>query len=109
MERLYEAYRDKGFTIVAIAYREGREKVAPFVEEMGLTFPVALDRDGTVTDTKYPTSGLPTSYLLDRQGRAVARKIGFAEWDGGQARALVEALLAEQASGSAASVGAGGG
>lgn len=109
MERLYQTYRDRGLIIVAIDYRERPTQVSPFVTELGLTFPVAFDRDGTVTDTRYPTGGLPTTYLIDRRGRAVARKIGFADWDSGSARALVEALLAEPVSAPAAGMGPGGG
>ncbi len=97
MERLYREYASRGFAIVAIDYREGPDLVQPFVEELGLTFPIALDRDGKVTDAKYPTGGLPTTYILDRQGRVVARRIGFADWDSAAARALVETLLAEPA------------
>ncbi|HEY8371098.1 MAG TPA: TlpA disulfide reductase family protein, partial [Thermodesulfobacteriota bacterium] len=97
MERAYQQYRERGFTIVAIDYREGPELVEPFVKELGLTFPIALDRDGAVTDAKYPTSGLPTTYLIDRQGRAVARRMGYVEWDGAAARALIETLLDEPA------------
>lgn len=97
MERAYQQYRERGFTIVAIDYREGPELVEPFVKELGLTFPIALDRDGAVTDAKYPTSGLPTTYVIDRQGRAVARRLGYVEWDGAAARALIETLLDEPA------------
>jgi thiol-disulfide isomerase/thioredoxin len=97
MERAYQAYRAQGFRVVAIDYREGPELVEPFVKGLGLTFPIALDRDGSVTDSKYPTGGLPTTYLIDRQGRAVARRLGYVEWDSAAARALIEALLAEPA------------
>ncbi|MBI3085555.1 MAG: TlpA family protein disulfide reductase, partial [candidate division NC10 bacterium] len=40
--------------------------------------------------------GLPTSYLLDRQGRIVSADIGARDWSGKAARQVVERLLAEQ-------------
>jgi thiol-disulfide isomerase/thioredoxin len=97
MERLYQELRPQGFAIIAVDYRETRDQVAPFVQELGLTFPVALDEDGSVGDELYPIVGLPTSYLVDRRGRVVARKVGYLEWDGAAARALIETLLAEPA------------
>lgn len=39
--------------------------------------------------------GMPTTVIYDREGRERARLAGAAEWDGPEARALMEALLAE--------------
>jgi thiol-disulfide isomerase/thioredoxin len=39
--------------------------------------------------------GMPTTVIYDRQGRERARLAGAAEWDGPEARALIQALLAE--------------
>jgi thiol-disulfide isomerase/thioredoxin len=98
MEQVYRDLAPRGFVVVAVDYREGKALVEPFVKELGLTFPIALDTAGTVTDELFPNVGrLPTSYLIDRRGRMIARKVGFLEWDGAAARALFETLLAEPA------------
>jgi len=60
------------------------EQVAAFVEEFGLTFPVALDRDGAVND-QYLVRALPTSYFVDRSGIIRVKYLG----------ALTPALLNE--------------
>lgn len=39
--------------------------------------------------------GMPTTVIYDRRGRERARLFGAAEWDGPEARALIQALLAE--------------
>jgi len=50
-------------------------QVAAFVEEFGLTFPVALDRDGAVNEL-YLVRALPTSYFVDRSGVIRAKYLG---------------------------------
>ena len=52
--------------MVAVDVDEPAELVAPYLAELGLTFPVGLDVDGQVADTyrigTYPTTYLPVSY-----------------------------------------------
>jgi hypothetical protein len=45
----------------------------------------------------YGVIGLPTSFLIGRDGRAVARAIGPKEWTTTEARTLIESLLTEPA------------
>ena len=96
MEKLYQAYRDRGLVILAISSdRMGRSVVEPYVQERGLTFPVLLDPEGEVF-AQYGVRGLPTSYLLDRQGRVFSADVGARDWSGKTARQVVERLLAEE-------------
>ena len=43
----------------------------------------------------YGVLGLPSTYLIGRDGRPVALAVGSREWESPPARALIEALLAE--------------
>ena len=102
MQRVYEAYRDQGLEIVAVAVDDrpgvrrpdGRieGKVSRFVEELGLTFPVALDPTGS-TERQLGTQYLPTTLLIDRQGRIRAREVGGRFWDEEPYIEMVETLL----------------
>jgi peroxiredoxin len=94
MEGAYRAYRDRGFTILAVAGdRQGAPVVAPFMREYGLTFPTVLDVTGAVA-ARYRVRTIPTTLLLDREGRIVAREVGARDWNGSGARAVIETLLA---------------
>jgi peroxiredoxin len=96
MEKLYQAYRDRGLEILAIsADKSSKVVVESFVEARGLTFPILLDPANEVF-AQYGVRGLPTSYLLDRQGRIVSGEVGARDWSGKTARQLVERLLAEE-------------
>jgi thiol-disulfide isomerase/thioredoxin len=95
MDRLYRDLEPKGFTILAVDYKEPVDAVRTYITELGLSFPILLDTAGDVGDSLYPTTALPTTYVIDRRGQVVARKIGFVQWDGAPARALIETLLAQ--------------
>jgi hypothetical protein len=82
--------------VVAINIREGREKVAAWVRDKGVTVRVLLDRDGAVT-AAYRVTGTPTVVLVGRDGGMVARAVGPRDWRGDKGRALIKALLAAAA------------
>jgi peroxiredoxin len=95
MNDLYQRYRDKNFTIIAIASdAPGRTAVAPYAEQQNLVFPVLLDPQNTV-GTRLQLSGIPTSYLLDHQGRVASIQVGARDWNAPDMRRLIDVLLAE--------------
>jgi thiol-disulfide isomerase/thioredoxin len=96
MERLHRELASRGLAVVAVNARERREVVARHAQELGLTFPVVLDPDGEI-GALYGVVGLPATFLVGRDGRAVAFAVGSREWGGAPARALLEILLAEPA------------
>ncbi len=95
MERLYKAYRDKGFVLVAVsADRGGKMPVQNFVDEYNLTFPVLLDPSLDAA-RKYGVRGIPMSYIVN--GNGVIREIvpGAKDWDSAGSRRIIEDLLKE--------------
>ena len=94
MERLHRRHLAQGFTVLAVSLDTvGVPVVAAFVRERGLTFPIGLDPAWDVART-YGVRALPTTALLDRQGRTVGTAVGPREWDGPEGTAVVAALLA---------------
>jgi len=94
LQGIWTDYADKGLVVLAIAAdREGRGSVAPYITDGGYSFPVALDPDGEVRN-RYEVSALPTTYLVGRDGRFVARLIGERAWDSPGFRAFLKKLLA---------------
>ena len=55
--------------------RQERETAARFAREVGISYPVLLDREGSVAES-YGVIGLPTTFLVDRDGRIVEEIIG---------------------------------
>jgi cytochrome c biogenesis protein CcmG, thiol:disulfide interchange protein DsbE len=97
MEEAYQALAPEGFRIAAVSIDEGSpEDVRGFGREMGLSFDLLQDRDTRVTQI-YQTTGVPESFLLDRNGIIVKRIIGPHDWNSPVNRALIERLLARPA------------
>ena len=94
LERLHRELAPRGLEVVGINAREEKEAVRRYAKDLGLTFALVLDPDGKI-NTAYGVVGLPTTFLVSRDGRAVALAVGSREWAGAPARAILEALLAE--------------
>ncbi len=95
-ERLHRDFAQRGLAVVGINAREDRSAAARFAAETGVTFPLVLDADGA-NSARYGIVGLPATFVIARDGRAVGLAIGPRAWGGGAARALIERLLAESA------------
>jgi peroxiredoxin len=93
-ESVYEAYKDRGFTVVGLATDvNGRGLVEAFVRDNRITYPVAMASE----DVRLKYGGvdaLPQSFLLDKQGRV--RRIVSGVFSEGSLREAVDELLAEE-------------
>ena len=94
MERLYQAWREGGFELLAISVGEAPEPVREFRDALGLSFPVLLDADKSVS-RRYQTFRFPESYLIDRDGVVVERYVGPRQWDHEAYQERVGRLLSE--------------
>ena len=69
IEQIYQSYKAQGLEVLAVntTYQDSEKAAAQFAQDFGLTFPILLDRDGTVS-RRYQLQALPTTYFIDRQG-----------------------------------------
>lgn len=95
MERLYQSYKDRGFVILGVNIKDDKKSALSFVRELKITFPIAFDPNGEV-GLLYGAWGLPTTYLIDAKGIALARAWGPADWYNPGARELIKTLLDEK-------------
>jgi Peroxiredoxin len=95
MQRLYDSLGSRGFKIAAVSVDEGDPTdVRNFGQALHLTFDILQDRS-TAIQQAYQTTGVPESFLLDRDGIIVKRVIGAHDWSSPVNRALIERLLNE--------------
>lgn len=90
--RLQTAMAGESFTVLAVAVRDGDEAVAGFLAAGRPPFDVLLDRDGA-TAAAWHAAGVPVTYLLDRQGRLLAGKVGAMQWDSADMQRLIRRAL----------------
>jgi thiol-disulfide isomerase/thioredoxin len=82
LDHLDAALNGADFTILAVSIdRGGIGAVRKLFGELGVrTLPAYVDSSGEAMRSVH-VNGLPTSLIIDREGREVARVVGPAEWD----------------------------
>lgn len=75
LQSFYEKYKADGFVLIAINQEETGDVVELFVKEFSLTFPIWLDIDYQAQRV-FNTMNLPSSYVIDRNGRVRLMWIG---------------------------------
>jgi peroxiredoxin len=73
LQSLYDKFKDQGFVVLAISDEEAA-KVAPFIAERKISYPVMLDPGRKVNDL-FIVDGIPKSFVYDRSGKMVAQSI----------------------------------
>jgi peroxiredoxin len=67
LNAFYETHKQDGFVVFAINSQEEAPTVKAFIAENGFSFPVLLDSQAEVMK-KYHVRGLPTTFIIDRDG-----------------------------------------
>ena len=80
-----------------MSFREDAGAGQATAAERGYTAPVLVDRKGDVTGIGYGVFGPPTAYLIDRQGRLVARMVGERDWSTPAVKGLLLEVLKQPA------------
>ena len=82
MQRLSQALEGEAFSVLAVDVGEDGDTIDAFTSQFDttLTFPILLDTRSR-TMQAWNVAGLPTTFLVDKQGRIVASAIGGREFD----------------------------
>ena len=70
------SYGDKGLKVVAINLDQDAELAREFLQDIPAQFTVLLDTEAQLPEA-YGVIGMPSSYLIDRNGKVRAQHIGF--------------------------------
>ena len=93
LERLHGKLAGPDFAVVAVSIDDGdASTVMAFVGELGLGFDVLQDKSGRIQQI-YQTTGVPESFVIDRDGVIIKKVIGAAEWDGPVNELLIRTLI----------------
>jgi len=93
MERLSQKLAGTDFRILAVSVdKDPPDVVMKFANDLGLHFDILQDRTGAVQGV-LQTTGVPESFVIDRNGVVIKKIIGAAEWDAPVNETLVRRLL----------------
>lgn len=83
LEPLYQKYKDKGLTVVAVEAQRDTEGATTFINENNLNYTFLENGEGEedVVRGVFGVRSFPTSYIIDRQGRVMFYHLGFDEGD----------------------------
>jgi thiol-disulfide isomerase/thioredoxin len=94
LDRLQVKLGVTDFLVIPLSIdREGVAPVRRFYEKLGLEKLGIYVDPSSKGSRPLATPGVPTTLLIDRQGRETARKMGAAEWDGPEMVSLVERTI----------------
>ena len=75
LERTWLENRAQGLVVLGVDTNDYAADVRRFVRRHGLTYPIVLDPHGS-TLGHWGVPGLPTTFVVDRRGRVVAKVVG---------------------------------
>ncbi len=94
LEDLYRDFRSNSdFAVVTISVSgRGAAPVAQFMEKNGYDFPVLID-DSNTASSAYGVSGIPSTFVIGRDGQIVWNCVGAIDWSNPTLRAALRRLL----------------
>jgi thiol-disulfide isomerase/thioredoxin len=97
MGKLYDELKNRDFAMVAVNLQEQVSAVEKFVQAQAaeLSFTVLLDLDGKARNL-FGVGTIPSTFILDKEGRIIGSAIGAREWDNKKSLALFQHLIDEE-------------
>jgi peroxiredoxin len=93
LDSLYKKYKDRGLEVIGVTIdREPVDTIQGTVKERGLSFPILLDGEKKAMKA-YQARGLPTAFILDRNGIIVDKQVGVYNWSSPASEQFIEKLL----------------
>lgn len=77
MKELHEKYSAQGLVVVAVSIDEQKSDMDAFLKKNPVPFTLVRDPKSTLFDTKLGLTGVPVSYILDKQGKVALSHSGF--------------------------------
>ena len=90
LQKLYDDYQDKMVFIFLTS--DDKSKVDAFMKKRNFTLPVYFQT--SKAPAKLFTSSLPTTFLIDQNGKILIDEVGASDWNGESMRAILDKLLA---------------
>lgn len=88
LNSLYREYKDRGLVIISISTDNSAATVRNFMKNNPAEF-IVLPDDNKSTAASYKVRGLPTTFLIDREGMIREKFVGFREWTGSDMKKLI--------------------
>jgi cytochrome c biogenesis protein CcmG, thiol:disulfide interchange protein DsbE len=97
MEKLYKELKGDDFEILAVSIDEsGTKSVVPFMQKYKLSFPTLIDSGGEVARRFYRVTGVPESFIINKEGNIEQVIIGPTDWAAPETISYFKNLIRKQ-------------
>jgi hypothetical protein len=95
LEPIWQKYRDKGLSIIAVERRRDRENALKQINENSLTYHFLENGEGTdeVVRSVFGVRGFPTTYIINSEGKIYYFHYGFSPGDEVKIEEEIQKLL----------------
>ncbi|MCL5978674.1 MAG: TlpA family protein disulfide reductase [Nitrospirae bacterium] len=93
LNKLYIEFKDKGLAVIAVSVDTSENPVKSFIKKHNLSFPVLMDKNKEVSFDEYGVLGLPTTFIIDKNGIIAEKILGEREWDAPDMKGKIIRLL----------------
>ena len=80
LQKLNKKYGGQGFTVLGVSVDNEEDKAKEFIKKMGVTFPIMHDKGHAIAE-RYKPAKMPTSFIVDREGKIRFVHEGFEKAD----------------------------
>ena len=94
LEELHRRYSRLGFTVLGVNVEQDPDNARGYLDDLPVSFPVLLDSQNEVTRT-YQVSAMPSTVIVDRDGRVRYIHEGYSPGDEALYQDVVRGLLRE--------------
>lgn len=94
MNELQARFAEQGLVVVAVNVDKERELVKKFLDKYPAAFTIAYDPEGE-SAAQFKVKGMPSSYLIDRNGDIRFSHIGFRDKDRAELESQIQAVLSQ--------------
>jgi cytochrome c biogenesis protein CcmG/thiol:disulfide interchange protein DsbE len=75
---LYNKYKSRGLAILGVSMDDSISAVKPFADKLKMNYPVLIGAGRSDIEQAFALTGLPTSFIINRDGKICAQHTGFA-------------------------------
>jgi len=94
LEQIHAKYEPLGFTLLGVNVEPDSEAARDWLTKVPVTFPILFDRNNAVSES-FGVQAMPTSVLIDRQGRVRHMHHGYKPGDEAAYADLIRGLVKE--------------
>ncbi len=95
LEKLHNKYKEGDLVVLAVSTdKQGLKVVQPYIDEEGFTLTVLIDSNSDVSDS-YGVFALPTTFIIDRDGKIVEMIQGIRDWFDKEVLDYLDELIAK--------------